>query len=122
VWRRRNVKVRGNTLVPYSEVTKRSHVEINLSSVATIDDLNTPSVSTPGSRATSYDADEGIGRMDNSFRLAFKDGGKIDFFADSAESKAKWLEVLRQIAGTDAKKGAPDWAVAVRKLPIPGKA
>lgn len=60
--------------------------------------------------------------MDNSFRLAFKDGGRIDFFADSVESKAKWLEVLRQIAGTDAKKGAPEWAVAVRKLPLPGKA
>ncbi|GAA5986661.1 hypothetical protein JCM5350_001443 [Sporobolomyces pararoseus] len=122
IWRRRNVKLRGNTLVPYSEVTKRSHVEINLSSVASIEDLNTPSVSTPGSRSQSFDVDDDISRMDNSFRLAFKDGGKIDFFADNAELKVKWLEALRQVAGTDAKKGAPEWAVAVRKLPLPGKA
>lgn len=66
--------------------------------------------------------DDDINRMDNSFRLAFKDGGKIDFFADIAELKVKWLEALRQVAGTDAKKGAPEWAVAVRKLPLPGKA
>ncbi|GAA5908385.1 uncharacterized protein JCM6883_004375 [Sporobolomyces salmoneus] len=121
VWRRRNVKLRGNTLVPYSEVTKRSHVEINLSSVATIEDLNAPSVSTPRSRTNSDDMDEDIGRMDNSFRLEFKDGGKIDFFADNGDAKTKWLEVLRQVAGTDAKKGAPEWAVAVRKLPPPNK-
>ena len=115
--------------MPYSEVTKRSHVEINLASVAGVEDLNMPpsssSVSTPGSstRARSYDVDEeDMSRMDHSFRLAFKDGGKIDFFADDASSKQQWLDALRHVAGTDAKKGAPEWAVAVRRLPLPGKA
>ncbi|GAA5923184.1 uncharacterized protein JCM15063_003564 [Sporobolomyces koalae] len=122
VWRRRNIKLRGNTLVPYSEVTKRSHVEINLASVAAIEDLNAHTPSTPGSRmTTSYDEDEDVGRMDNSFRLAFKDGGRIDFFADSVDAKKLWLDVLRQVAGTDAKKCAPEWAVAVRKLTAPAK-
>jgi len=59
--------------------------------------------------------------MDHSFRFWFKDGAHIDFFADNADSKTKWLEVLQQVVGTDAKKGAPEWAVAARKLPTPNK-
>lgn len=110
--------------MPYSEVTKRSHVEINLSSVAAVEDLNAPAtaVSTPGSRSNAYDSEEDdVGRMDHSFRLVFKDGGRIDFFADDAAAKQKWCEVLRDVAGVGAKKGAPEWAVAARKLPLPGK-
>ncbi|GAA5986825.1 hypothetical protein JCM11641_007809 [Rhodosporidiobolus odoratus] len=120
IWRRRVVKLRGSTLVPYSEVTKRSHVEINLALVASVADLNTPSMPTPGSRASQYDEDEQIGRMDNSFRLIFKDGNQIDFFADSAEVKAKWMETLNKVVGkAENKKSPPDWAVAARKLPLP---
>ncbi|GAA5959006.1 hypothetical protein JCM21900_000724 [Sporobolomyces salmonicolor] len=119
VWRRRIVKLRGNTLVPYSEVTKRSHVEINLAHVTSLEDLNVPTTATPRSHASVYDPDEDISRMDNSFRLHFKGGNWIDFFADSAESKEKWLDVLRLIVGTEAKEGAPEWAIVVRKLPIP---
>ncbi|CEQ38958.1 SPOSA6832_00449 [Sporobolomyces salmonicolor] len=119
VWRRRIVKLRGNTLVPYSEVTKRSHVEINLAHVTSLEDLNVPTTATPRSHASVYDPDEDISRMDNSFRLHFKGGNWIDFFADNAESKEKWLDVLRLIVGTEAKEGAPEWAIVVRKLPIP---
>ncbi|GAA5899981.1 hypothetical protein JCM6882_007017 [Rhodosporidiobolus microsporus] len=120
VWRRRQVKLRGSTLVPYSEVTKRSFVEINLALVDRIEDLNNPSMPTPGSRASKYDEDDDVGRMDNSFRLVFKDGNRIDFFADSIEAKAQWLAVLNTVVGkADNKKTAPDWAVAARKLPLP---
>ncbi|GAA6061693.1 hypothetical protein JCM10212_005985 [Sporobolomyces blumeae] len=122
VWRRRNVKLRGNMLVPYSEVTKRSHVEINLGSVTSLEDLNVPAVSTSRSRTPSYDEDEDVGRMDNSFRLHFKDGGHIDFFADTDAAKKEWIASLEPVVGTDAKKGPPEWAVAVRKLPVPSKA
>ncbi|BGP12856.1 hypothetical protein JCM10213_005229 [Rhodosporidiobolus nylandii] len=123
IWRRRVVKLRGSTLVPYSEVTKRSHVEINLALVASIADLNTPSMPTPGSRASRFDEDEDVGRMENSFRLVFKDGNSIDFFADDAEAKAKWIEVLNQVIGkAENKKTPPEWAVAARKLPPPKSA
>ncbi|BGP36914.1 Bud site selection protein bud4 [Rhodotorula kratochvilovae] len=119
VWRRRIVKLRGSTLVPYSEVTKRSHVEINLAHVVAIEDLNAPS----SSRASRYgddDDDEALSRMDHSFRLTFRDGNRIDFYADSDAIKEKWLEVLADVVGKeDDKKTAPDWAIAVRKLPAP---
>ena len=115
VWRRRIVKLRGSTLVPYNEVTKRSHVEINLAQVVAVEDLNAPS-----SARDDDDDDESVSRMDHSFRLAFEDGNRIDYFADSYAIKAKWLEVLAAVVGKDDdKKKAPDWAVAVRKLPPP---
>ncbi|GAA6000450.1 uncharacterized protein JCM10292_001521 [Rhodotorula paludigena] len=111
VWRRRIVKLRGGSLVPYSEVTKRSHVEINLSHVVSVDDLNSQS---------AQNDEDALGRMDNSFRLVFQDGNEIDFFADTAEVKAKWLDVLANVVGKgESKTSPPEWAVAVRKLPAP---
>ncbi|GAA6051276.1 hypothetical protein JCM3770_006791 [Rhodotorula araucariae] len=121
VWRRRIVKLRGSKLVPYSEVTKRSHVEINLAHVVSVEDLNAP-ISSRASRfgAGDDDDDESLARMDHSFRLVFRDGNRIDFFADSDAIKDRWLEVLLDVVGKeDDKKTPPDWAVAVRKLPAP---
>lgn len=107
--------------MPYSEVTKRSHVEINLALVSQVEDLNVATVQSPKSRASRFeDEDEDLSRMDNSFRLIFKDGNRIDFYADSPEAKATWLRVLSAVVGKeDGKKAPPDWAVAVRKLPPP---
>ncbi|GAA5849958.1 hypothetical protein JCM8547_000964 [Rhodosporidiobolus lusitaniae] len=129
VWRRRQVKLRGSTLVPYSEITKRAHVEINLTLVASLEDLNILSMLTPGSsRSTSSskyhdDEDDAMGRMENSFRLVFKDGNRIDFFADSEGEKRRWMEVLQEVVGKpEGKKSPPEWAVAVKKLPLPAAA
>ncbi|GAA5890267.1 hypothetical protein JCM8208_002757 [Rhodotorula glutinis] len=120
VWRRRVVKLRGSTLVPYNEVTKRSHVEINLAQVVAVEDLNAPSSTSRAAVRDDDDDDDSMSRMDHSFRLAFEDGNRIDYFADSYAIKAKWLEVLAAVVGKDGdKKTAPDWAVAVRKLPPP---
>ncbi|KPV78628.1 uncharacterized protein RHOBADRAFT_51073 [Rhodotorula graminis WP1] len=120
VWRRRVVKLRGSTLVPYNEVTKRSHVEINLAQVVAVEDLNAPSSTSRAAARDDDDDDESVTRMDHSFRLVFEDGNRIDYFADSHAIKTKWLEVLAAVVGQDGdKKTAPDWAVAVRKLPPP---
>ncbi|GAA5870125.1 hypothetical protein JCM3774_002599 [Rhodotorula dairenensis] len=117
VWRRRIVKLRGGMLVPYSEVTKRSHVEIDLSLVSHVADLN---VASPAGKS-SFDEDEDeLSQMDNSFRLVFKDGNRIDFYADSATAKAQWLEALgKTIAAEGGVRVAPSWAIAARKLPAP---
>ncbi|POY71512.1 hypothetical protein BMF94_5825 [Rhodotorula taiwanensis] len=117
VWRRRIVKLRGGMLVPYSEVTKRSHVEIDLSLVSHVADLNAAS---PAGKASFDDDEEDLACMDNSFRLLFKDGNRIDFYADSPGDKARWLEVLgKTIAAEGGVRVAPAWSIAVRKLPTP---
>lgn len=104
-------------LVPYSEVTKRSHVEIDLSLVSHVADLNAAS---PAGKASFDDDEEDLACMDNSFRLLFKDGNRIDFYADSPGDKARWLEVLgKTIAAEGGVRVAPAWSIAVRKLPTP---
>ncbi|GAA5980156.1 hypothetical protein JCM10908_001552 [Rhodotorula pacifica] len=117
VWRRRIVKLRGGMLVPYSEVTKRSHVEIDLSLVSHVADLN---VASPAGRASFDDGEDELSQMENSFRLVFKDGNRIDFYADSAAAKTQWLEALgKTIAAEGGVRVAPSWAIAARKLPTP---
>lgn len=101
-----------------------SHVEIDLSLVTSVEDLNAPSpASTPGSRATTYDSDADLGAMDHSFRLFFKDGSSIDFFADAAETKQQWLEALRRevAIATVNTKAPPSWALTMRKLVAAGR-
>ncbi|GAA6035154.1 hypothetical protein JCM8097_006392 [Rhodosporidiobolus ruineniae] len=123
VWRRRQIKLRGSTLVLYSEVTKKSHVEINLALVASIADLNVPSMPTPGSATSRTDYpedDDPLSRMEHSFRLVFKDGNRIDFYADNADVKRVWLEKLNEVVGKpENKKTPPEWALAARRLPPP---
>lgn len=103
-----------------------SHVEIDLSLVTAIQDLNAPSPSsTPGSRATasSYDSDGDLGAMDHSFRLVFKDAQTIDFFADAAETKKEWMEILeKEVAMASVNgKAPPSWALTMRKLVAAGR-
>lgn len=111
------MKVIGTRLVPFNEVTKKSYVEIDLSSVISIEDPNAPILSSTNSimsRSTSEEFDEGSWKMDNSIKLFFKDGESILFFADTKEEKEKWMDVLRNLAGKKSKD-APEWAIALRK-------
>ncbi|KAK4054874.1 Bud site selection protein bud4 [Microbotryomycetes sp. JL201] len=119
VWRRRNFKLRSNRLVPYSEVTKMSHVEVDMSLVKSIRDLN---AATADSDSIASDADDEA--MDFSFRLVFKDKSVIDLYADDQESKQKWMDVLGSLLASPAvhRKAAPVWALTLRRLVAAGKA
>lgn len=105
--------------MPYSEVTKQSHVEIDLALVTSVEDLNAPC--TTG----SCRSDEELGAMDNSFRLVFQDGSRIDFYADpdDSASKAAWMELLHKQIGTGQvrRPAAPVWALNMRRLVAAGK-
>ncbi|SCV68584.1 BQ2448_705 [Microbotryum intermedium] len=113
VWRRRNMKLRANRLVPYSEVTKMSHVEIDLSLIKSIEDLNAPA---SGSKsAANFDADDVMSTMDNSFRLVFKDETSIDFYADTNESKKRWMKEISQAISVTATDPVPQWALLAKR-------
>lgn len=118
-WRRRIFKLRGNCLVPYSEVTKKASVEIDLSLAVAVVDSNAPLAATmtqgARSRQPSYDDEEELTKMDHEFKLTFKNAGELRFFADSEADKARWMEVLGKVVGVKGKKSAPGWAVALRK-------
>ncbi|KAK4058064.1 Bud site selection protein bud4 [Microbotryomycetes sp. JL221] len=119
VWRRRNFKLRSNRLVPYSEVTKLSHVEIDMSLVSRIRDLN--NVDTNDNDSISTDREDDA--MDHSFRLVFKDKSTIDLYADDESSKIEWMDVLNKLMKSPAvhRKAAPVWALTLRKLVAAGK-
>jgi len=107
-WRRRMFKLRGNCLLPYSEVTKKASVEIDLSLAVAVVDPNAPS-------EPNYDDDDELTKMDPEFKLTFKNAGELRFFADSEADKANWIEVLSKVVGVKGKKAPPGWAVALRK-------
>lgn len=103
------MKVNGSRLIPYSEVTKKAVVEIDLSLATHLTDLNAPL-----DIGVAYDDSEPW-RMERSFRITFKDGNEINFFADDDAAKAQWLVVLRRLLGKEGKAMPPMWALALRK-------
>lgn len=120
-WKRRNFKLRGSVLIPYSEVTKKAYVEIDLANAVAIEDSNAPllpSTAPTLTRSSSMDMDDDPWRMDRSFKLVFKDGAELRFFADSDKDKAGWLRVLGAYldAPPKGRKAPPAWAVVLRKL------
>ena len=80
-------------------MTKRAAASIDLRKAARVEDPNAPGedglVKSP---SLDDDFDFGVG-VERSFRLIFKGGEEIAFFADSDDEKARWLEVLRALVG-----------------------
>ncbi|VDC01460.1 unnamed protein product [Peniophora sp. CBMAI 1063] len=98
-WRRRQFRVIGANLVAFNDVTKRASASIDLRKAIRVEDPNAPTegglVKSP---SLDDDFDFGFG-VERSFRLIFKGGEEIAFFADSDDEKARWLEVLRALVG-----------------------
>ncbi|KZV67288.1 hypothetical protein PENSPDRAFT_635970 [Peniophora sp. CONT] len=98
-WRRRQFRVIGANLVAFNDVTKRAAASIDLRKAIRVEDPNAPSdgglVKSP---SLDDDFDFGVG-VERSFRVAFRGGEEILFFADSDDEKARWLEVLRALVG-----------------------
>jgi hypothetical protein len=102
------MRLKGSRLIPYSEVTNKAFVEIDLALATSVIDLNTSDSS------ADYDDAESC-RMERSFRLNFQDGSEISFYADSDEDKRKWIKVLGGLKGEVGEAKAPMWALALRK-------
>ena len=105
-WRRRPVRLIGSNLVCFNEVTKRPTIRIDLMQAVHIEDTN---VHTPADE----DVDETYS-VENSFRITFRDGEHISFFADSEESKKVWMRVLSSTMSYRAQP-APRWTRAVQR-------
>lgn len=105
-WRRRPVRLVGSNLVCFNEVTKRPTIRIDLMQAVHIEDTN---VHTPADE----DVDETYS-VENSFRITFRDGEHISFFADSEDSKQVWMRVLSGTMSYRAQP-APRWTRAVQR-------
>jgi CelD/BcsL family acetyltransferase involved in cellulose biosynthesis len=98
---------------------------IDLAHCVQIEDLNVAAPSSGASSVsgatssvsaatTTTDDDTLLVQLDHSFRLTMQDGGDVSFYADDAESKAKWLAILERVRGKD--RPVPAWATALRRM------
>ncbi|WFD03948.1 Bud site selection protein bud4 [Malassezia obtusa] len=102
-WRRRPMRIMGLNLICYNEVTKRPTTRIDLMQALSIDDC-----ASLGSDLE--DMDEML-PLQRSFRIAFRDGEKIYFFADTDAEMRQWLHVLQTVL-THKLDMPPPWADA----------
>ncbi|KAF8458425.1 hypothetical protein BGX38DRAFT_1265157 [Terfezia claveryi] len=105
-WRRRYFKLIGAKLTAYHEVNRQPRATINLAkAIRLIDDrpsLTEPEIpTTNGKRRKSAFAEmeEGYMFVEEGFRIKFQNGETIDFYADNAEDKQGWMNVLGETIG-----------------------
>lgn len=99
-WRRRPVKAQGAHLIGFNEITKKPTVKIDLSKAISIEENHDPHKKT-GGKAFNDDEEEfdETYHVERSFRITFKDGERIFFFADTDEEMHRWLNALGKIVG-----------------------
>ena len=122
-WRRRYFKIVGAKMQAHHEFSKELRTTIDLSQVTGLDDYT--SANDDGGDDESY-------ATANSFRLHFKHGESIDFYAESKELSQEWIgkikkiiadipdEPLYQTAGTSSADGGHKRRSPKKKLSISG--
>ncbi|THH07867.1 hypothetical protein EW145_g3090 [Phellinidium pouzarii] len=85
IWRRRQFRVVGGSLIAFNDVTKRTTATIDLKKAISVEDDQGPDA-----RRRDVDDFDGIYGVERSFRILFPHGQEITFFADSDEEKARW--------------------------------
>jgi hypothetical protein len=94
-WRRRYFKVIGAKMEAYHEFTKEYRTTIDLSQAV-------------GMKPLHLRLDTELYPMKYSFRMHFKHGEHIDFYADSEEKYEQWMGVLRKVLESRPEE-CPSW-------------
>ncbi|KAK8152759.1 cell division protein anillin-domain-containing protein, partial [Phyllosticta citribraziliensis] len=98
-WRRRFFRLAGNKLTAFHETTRQPRATINLAKAAKlIDDHSTLKQKEAGCRRKSgfAEEDEGYAFVEEGFRIRFRNGETIDFYADNPQDKEGWMKVLSE--------------------------
>ncbi|KAI3617760.1 hypothetical protein CBS9595_003669 [Malassezia furfur] len=102
-WRRRPMRIMGLNLICFNEVTKRPTTRIDLMQALVVEDCASLG-------ADLEDMDEMLPEK-RSFRIVFRDGEKIYFFADTDAEMRQWLHALQKIVAHKLDM-PPAWAQA----------
>lgn len=119
--------MKGLTLTAYHETTGQVRATISLArAVQLIDDQhtltesdtpgpasNSPTKSTNRRKSAFARDEEGFMFVDEGFRIRFANGESIDFYADNAQDKEKWMRALSAVVGRDGASVRPTWMAAV---------
>jgi hypothetical protein len=119
-WRRRFFRLVGSKLTAYHEATRQPRAKIDLAKAVKIIDDRGSLVQNPeggksgkGRRKSAFaEEDEGYQFVEEGFRIRFANGETIDFYADNAQDKTGWIEVLQRAVGKSAVSGR-EWCKAV---------
>ncbi|KAK5137915.1 hypothetical protein LTR08_006684 [Meristemomyces frigidus] len=108
-WRRRFFRLQGVKLTAYHEHTHQKRAVINLTKAGRlVDDKSLLRVAEAGGsgkagggrrKSAFVEEDEGYAYVEEGFRVRFKNGECIDFYADSRAEKEGWMEVLGKVMG-----------------------
>ncbi|KAI1001286.1 hypothetical protein K3495_g6913 [Podosphaera aphanis] len=108
-WRRRYFKLVGSKLTAFHETTRQPRVTINLANACKlIDDrsalIQKETIGKGGKRRKSGFAEEEEGYMfvEEGFRIRFRNGEVIDFYADTSADKESWMRVLDGCIGKES--------------------
>ncbi|EKG10875.1 hypothetical protein MPH_11877 [Macrophomina phaseolina MS6] len=116
-WRRRFFRLSGTKLTAYHETTRQPRATINLAKASKLIDDRTALVQhkVGGRRKSGFaEEDEGYAFVEEGFRIRFGNGETIDFYADSAEQKEGWMQVLSEVVGkTAVSSSARAWTELV---------
>lgn len=116
-WRRRPVKAQGAHLIGYNEITKKPTIKIDLRKAVSIEQTHDPVNS--GKASQGHDDEEELDEtyhVERSFRITFKDGEKISFFADTDAEMQKWLDALKKVVGNKEIPDACVWATVATDM------
>ncbi|WFD44245.1 Bud site selection protein bud4 [Malassezia psittaci] len=104
IWRRRPMRIMGMNLICFNEVTKRPTTRIDLMQTLAIEDC---------AKLRSDELEDMVDMLPDkrSFRITFRDGEKIYFFADSPTEMRQWLQALQTIL-VHKLEMPPDWSQA----------
>ncbi|UZJ56068.1 hypothetical protein CBS101457_005388 [Exobasidium rhododendri] len=115
-WRRRPVKAQGAHLIGYNEITKKPTIKIDLSKAVAIEQSHDPVTNTKGSYTMDDEEVDETYHVERSFRITFKDGEKIYFFADTDGEMKKWLDALKKVIGKEVIPANCIWATVATDM------
>ena len=98
-WRRRPVKAQGAHLIGFNEITKKPTIKIDLSKAVSIEETQDPVKDSGGVSAHDDEELDENYHVERSFRITFKDGERISFFADTEQEMREWLHALGKLVG-----------------------
>lgn len=110
------MKAQGAHLIGFNEITKKPTIKIDLGKAISIEQSHDPVNKAAGGYAMDDEELDGSYHVERSFRVTFKDGEKIYFFADTDEEMKKWIAGLKKVVGNKEIPANCIWATVAMEM------
>lgn len=86
-------------MIGFNEITKKPTVKIDLSKAVSVEENHDPTKGDSSQRRSDDEELDEAYHVERSFRVTFKDGERIFFFADTDREVREWMSALKKIVG-----------------------